>query len=269
MTEAIRSTKGRERLARVLRGAGEIISVDDTAAALGIDRTTASKLLARWVEQGWLKRLKRGLYSQIPLNARTAERTLQNPWLLVPELFAPGYVGGWSAAEHWDLTEQIFREVCVFTTRVFRNKRTVFEGIGFVLNRTREQNLFGLSTEWQGSVRISVSDPHRTILDMLDRPTSGGGIRHVASCLQEYLRSDLADPQKLLLYADRLGNGAVYKRLGFLMERTKAPDTATLDTCLERMSAGYAKLDPALPADLTQTRWRLRLPAAWENFELD
>ena len=34
-----------------------------------------------------------------------------------------------------------------------------------------------------------------------------------------YLRAEQADLSKLIEYADRLGNGAVFKRLGFLLMR--------------------------------------------------
>lgn len=262
---AIPSAKGRVRLARVLRAAGDLVTVDDAAGALDVDRRTAAKLLARWAEQGWLKRLRRGVYSPIPVDAVSAERTLENPWVLVPELFSPGYVGGWSAAEHWNLTEQIFREVCVFTARSFRHKREVFEGIGFVLNRTQEDHLFGLDTVWEASVRIPLSDPHRTILDMLTRPAVGGGIRHVEGCFQTYLGASISDLGKLIEYADRLGNGAVFKRLGFLLERTETRDDWAVRVCQDRMSAGHAKLDPALPANALVRRWRLWVPASWQE----
>jgi predicted transcriptional regulator of viral defense system len=53
---------------------------------------TAAKHLSRCAEQGWLKRLRRGVCSRIALDALTEERTLHDPWVLVPELFAPGYV---------------------------------------------------------------------------------------------------------------------------------------------------------------------------------
>ena len=36
------------------------------------------------------------------------EQVLSDPWVLVPALFSWGYVGGWTAAEQWDLMEQIF-----------------------------------------------------------------------------------------------------------------------------------------------------------------
>jgi predicted transcriptional regulator of viral defense system len=261
----LQTAKGRVRLARVLRAAGDLVTVHDAADALDVDRRTAAKLLARWAEQGWLKRLRRGIYSPIPVDAVSAERTLENPWVLVPALFSPGYVGGWSAAEHWDLTEQIFRDVCVFTARPFRHKREEFEGIGFVLNRSQEDHLVGLDTVWKASVRIPVSDPHRTILDMLARPPVGGGIRHAAECLTTYLGSSFSDLGKLIEYADRLGNGAVFKRLGFLLERTESPDARAIQACRERISSGYAKLDPAFETDALVKQWRLRVPVAWQE----
>lgn len=260
---AVQTSKGRARLARVLRASGDFITVDDASGALDVDRRRAAKLLARWVEQGWLKRLRRGVYSPIPVDAVTADRTLENPWVLVPVLFEPGYIGGWSAAEHWGLPEQIFRDVCVFTARPFRRKRAEFEGIGFVLNRTQEHLLFGLEAVWKDSTRIPISDPHRTILDMLARPATGAGVRHVADCLAAYLDSERADLRKLIDYAERLDNGAVFKRLGFLLEHNETADARAITACQQHMSTGNAQLDPGLRGDALVKRWRLWVPPAW------
>lgn len=138
-----------------------------------------------------------------------------------------------------------------------------------MLNRTQENFLFGLDTVWKDSIRISVSDPHRTILDMLARPPVVGGIRHVADCLEVYLGSSLANLGKMIGYAERLGNGAVFKRLGFLLERAETPDTRAIEACHQRMSTGNAKLDPALGSDTLVKRWRLWLPVAWQDRALD
>lgn len=51
----------RARLASVLRAAKEVISVDIVTETLGIKRRDAAKLLARWREQGWLRRIGHGL----------------------------------------------------------------------------------------------------------------------------------------------------------------------------------------------------------------
>ena len=156
----IRSAKGRDRLAAVLRASSGVVTAEDAARALGIGRRDASKLLARWARQGWLKRLRRGLYAPVGVDAQSDEQTLRNPWVLVPQLFSPGYVGGWSAAAHWDLTEQLFRDVCVFTTTSPRRKRETVEGTTFVLNRLREEALFG--TAVIGRRRFASPSPTHT-----------------------------------------------------------------------------------------------------------
>jgi predicted transcriptional regulator of viral defense system len=259
----IRSSRGRDRLAVVLRENREIVTPEGAARALGIRAREASKLLARWAHQGWLKRLRRGLYAPIPIDAQSKEQTLRNPWVLVPTLFAPGYIGGWSAAAHWGLTEQIFRDVCVFTGRPFRSKRVTIEGTTFILNRVPEEAIFGTAIVWEANVRIAVSDPHRTLVDILARPSTGGGIRHVEACLSTYLQSSERSLDLLIAYGERLGNGAVFKRLGFLLERSKCVDEAVLAACRDRLTSGNATLDPVLRPDHLITRWKLWVPALW------
>ena len=74
-------------------------------------------------------------------------------------------------------------------------------------------------------------------------------------------RSD-RDEEKLIEYAVRLGNGAVFKRLGFLAERL--PEGAELARlCEHHLSGGHAKLDPAQDGSRIVTKWRLRVPQRW------
>ena len=103
---------------------------------------------------------------------------------------------------------------------------------------------------------------HRTIIDMLDDPATGGGIQHVADCFAQYMQRKDSKPRALIEYADRLGNGAVFKRLGFLAERHPRGD-ALIDAAKVRLTKGYAKLDPALDCARLITRWRLRVPQTW------
>ena len=215
MPEAERFTShARARLSAVLQTATDLVTIEHVMKALKVDRQAAAKVLSRWQEQGWLKRVGRGIYAPIPLDASTTGQVLKDPWVLVPALFAPGYIGGWTAAEHWDLTEQLFRSIFVFTARPFRSKEQTVQGVTFTLKRIPEDALFGLKTIWRGQARVSVADKHRTIVDLLADPATGGGIRHVARCLQTYLRDAEADADTLIRYAEKLGNGAVFKRLG-------------------------------------------------------
>ena len=104
--------KGRRRLAAVVRAAGDIMRIADAERALGVTRSEASKLLSRWAAQGWLRRVGPGAYAPVGLDSLTSELVVDDSWVLVPVLFAPAYIGGRTAAEHWGLTEQIFRDCC-------------------------------------------------------------------------------------------------------------------------------------------------------------
>jgi len=254
---------GRSRLTIVLRNSGDLITVEAVARALGIQHNKAARLLARWTEQSWLRRVRRGLYAPVPLTSASDEQVLDDPWTIVPLLFEPGYVGGASAAQHWDLTEQVFRSVFVFTARHVRGREQTIQGSPFVVTHLAHDKIFGTRALWRGKTRIQVSDPARTIIDMLNAPATGGGIRHVSECLKAYFARGDASAETLIEYAERLGNGAVFKRLGFLTERLDGPISLVM-ACAARLTQGAVKLDPALPSPKFLRQWRLRLPERWK-----
>ena len=264
----MRRSIGRERLASVLRDAGDLVSVEDAARSLVVSRQEAAKTLWRWSQQGWFRHVRRGLYAPIPPDSPLQAQVLPEPWILVPELFYPGYVGGWSAAEHWDLTEQMFLSVLVCTASGSKPREQRVQGTTFVLKRVKPDKIFGTRPVWYGKVKVQVSDVHRTIVDMLDEPRIGGGIRHVFDCIQTYLQAEQADLPKLVEYADRLGNGAVFKRLGFLLSRLGVEEQ-TLDDCRFRLTAGNAQLDPSTPSRRLVKRWQLWIPQSWEESTRD
>jgi predicted transcriptional regulator of viral defense system len=85
------ATKGRLRLSQVLQQAGDLVTVGDVSRALQLERPEAAKLLARWRSQGLLKRLRQGVYAPVPITALGQDQVLEDPWLVVPELFGPAY----------------------------------------------------------------------------------------------------------------------------------------------------------------------------------
>jgi predicted transcriptional regulator of viral defense system len=253
----------RARLAAVLRSAKEVVSVEVASTTLRIERREAAKLLSRWQAQGWLRRVGHGLYVPVPLDLAGSEQVVADPWVLVPALFGQCYIGGWTAAHHWELTEQLFNEILVFTTRRITAKRVVAQGAAFVLHNVNRKRLFGLKTLWRGSTKVAISDPARTLVDMIATPEVGGGIDHVAECLGTYLKGKSEDRDLLIRHADQFGNGAVFKRLGFLAD-IRFGDKQLADECRARLTQGYAKLDPSLPTAKLITAWRLWVPENWK-----
>lgn len=254
----------RARLASVLRATKDVVSVEITSQTLGIERRAAAKLLSRWKEQGWLRRVGHGLYVSVPLDLAGSEQVIADPWVLVPTLFGECYIGGWTAAHHLELTEQLFNETFVFTTRRVVEKRVTAQGTVFLLRNMKRKRLFGLKTLWRGSAKVAISDAARTLVDMIAAPEVGGGIDHVADCLSVYLGGKTAERDLLIRYAEQFDNGVIFKRLGFLAD-TRLHDKELAAECRLRLTQGYARLDPALPSRRLITAWRLWIPATWKH----
>lgn len=258
--------QGRAQLMKVLAASGDVVQISDVAQALAVSRTDAAKRLARWREQGWISRVGAGAYVPASIDTLGSDRVLDDAWVLVPALFSPAYIAGRTAAEHWDLTEQIFKDIVVITGQAIRQKHQKRQGFDFTLKHLAADKIFGTKPVWRHHTKVQVSDIHRTIIDMLDDPALGGGIQQVADCLTSYLSRSDRDDQKLVEYGEQLGNGAVFKRLGFLAENH--PDGAKLgELCRDRLTAGNSKLDPALEGKRLVSRWRLLIPQGWSRGE--
>jgi len=254
----------RKRLGEVVRRTKGTVIVVEAAQILELPSVSTAKILARWAKAGWLARVRRGLYIPIPLEAASSDVPLEDAWILAARIFEPCYIGGWSAAEYWGMTEQIFRTVAVMTAQKPRKRIFTMGGTEFKLRTVPKSAMFGLKPVWKGQMKILVSDPARTILDMLNNPTVGGGIRPTTDILKNWLESKDRNVPLLMEYADTLGSGAVYKRLGYLLESCCPEEQAAIETCLRSLTKGYASLDPSLESEKIITRWRLWLPKHWE-----
>lgn len=197
----------------------------------------------------------------MPIESESPDIALDDPWAVASAMFEPCYIGGWSAAEHWGLTEQIFGSLCVMTAKRPRDRKLVLRKAKFELHTVPAAHFIGLKTVWRGGTRVQVSDPARTLVDMLAVPALGGGIRHVYEMLSNLLRDYPKEADRLSNHAAKLAIGAVYKRLGFLLQRDHPEQSELIETCRANLSTGYAKLDPALPADRLITQWRVWVPA--------
>ncbi|MGH3194900.1 MAG: type IV toxin-antitoxin system AbiEi family antitoxin domain-containing protein [Streptosporangiaceae bacterium] len=249
-----------EQLHRRTAGA---FDVAEASRVLGMGHEETSRLLVYLARRGWLSRVRRGLYVAVPLDARRSGEWVEDPWVVAERVFSPCYIGGWSACAHWDLTEQVFRTLLVVTARRVRHRDVEIQGLPFHLTVRADDALFGTVPVWRSQTRVSVSDPSRTIVDVLDDPRLGGGIRTAADVLREYLHSAHRDDRLLIGYGDRLGNRAVFKRLGYLLEYSRVDAPELIQACLERRSSGLVALDPSVraPARIAR-RWRLRVNVA-------
>jgi len=237
------------------------VNANDVIEIRNCSRGLANQILKRLAQKGWLQRVKQGAYSIVPLSSQSATPMIEEFWTLAAKLFEPAYISGWSAAEHWDLTEQIFNSISLITLKPQRKSVQIISGIKFRIWVKKPEYFFGTKNIWFGSNKVEVADPSRLIIDILDKPDFGGGGRHTIDVVQAYWNSEMHDPRQVLDYAIRYGKGVVMKRLGFLAEKFNAPVTsAWLEECKSHQSTGISNLDPKAPekGDIS-SKWNLRI----------
>lgn len=237
-----------------------IFDAEEAAQVLGIGPAQTRQLLIYLARQGWLARVKRGLYIPVPLGAGRSDTLTEDPWILAKRMFGPCYIGGWSACAHWGLTEHESPVLTVVTSRQVRRRNLKVQTVPFHLTVRTADTLFGTTPVSRKETSVLVSNASRTIADILNTPSLGGGIRMVSSVINEYLGGTHRDDDLLVEYCDRLGNRAAFKRLGYLLERSKATAPELTRSCLERRSSGLVALDPSMGTrGKIVRRWGLRV----------
>ena len=243
----------------ILFGAGRrTVTVEAAAEALGLSPEAAARRLSALASRGWLRRVRRGLYLAVPVDAPNPAAWTDDPWYLADLVWNPCYIAGWSAANHWSLTDQVFRSTVVATTQRVRRVEQELAGANYLLHHVGPECLtWGLVGEWRHDRRVLVSNPERTVADLLSDPA-----------LEWRYPPHDGDPRRrcwrtrasrvLWTLCDRLGNGAGLKRLGYLLE-VLGHDVGVID---QPMTSGVSLLDPSLPArGPRSSHWGLRVNA--------
>jgi predicted transcriptional regulator of viral defense system len=242
------SEKNRRYITLLHRQTNGIVTVKDAAPLLGLGPKETAKIFSALSYQGWVRRIRRGLYLLIPLEATSPEDWQADPWVVAEHAFNPAYIAGWSACEHWRFTEQIFLDIAVFTSSRIRERRIKIDKTDYVLKKISNDLFFGTQSIWRNHTRISMSDPTRTVVDILDDPKWGGGMRHVAQILNSYLNSGHYDGDRVRDYIIRIGNSSSAKRLGYLLQTSHAEKNDLLESLAPLITKGYVLLDPTIPS---------------------
>jgi predicted transcriptional regulator of viral defense system len=268
-TQNVRTLSTQEtRLLNALSAAGKtVFTVEDALLVANGQDANLPRLLSSLTRKRWLLRLERGKYLILPLVAGMEGLYTAHEFVLASRLVEPYAIGYWSALHYHGFTEQLPHTVTVIST--VRRRDVAIEELGFRCQfvSVAPERFFGLVTVLIDDQPVVITDPARTVVDCLDRPDLCGGIVEAAKGLAGYARRADAQPTRLAEYATRLGNQAIVKRLGYLAEQldlpARFPDagwSAAMADWQCGLSAGFARLDPRLPAVGPYDRaWRLRL----------
>jgi predicted transcriptional regulator of viral defense system len=230
----------------------------DIAGLVG--QSAAARTVSALVRKGVLDRVGRGIYTVRPF------RAVASPWTtsslaVVAQLLLdePYYVCGLAALSLHRLTHQVYGSLLDVAitgrrrSRLLGNARVVFHTL------PASDFAYGLEPVQIEATTVTVSDPERTLLDLLAHPALAGGTRQALRTVDKALGQ--VDQARLVDYALRGARSSVRQRLGLLLERAQAPE-AVLTPLLEQVwrSASVPAMLPDEPrVGGLHPRWRIVL----------
>jgi predicted transcriptional regulator of viral defense system len=233
--------KGSNLLTELSRQKKRLFTLEEAAKIYGGNNGGLHKLLFTLVRRRWLQRIERGKYLILPFEAGREGEWTEHEFIIASYLIKPYYIGFRSALNYYGYTEQVSRTVFVVSTRRKIKPTLEISGVTYRFVHVNERKFFGTTESTLDGHRVNISEREKTIIDCLDRLEYAGGVTEIAKALS-YGRNEL-DFMKMARYAQKNGNSAVNKRLGYLLEVLDIEAKAAIHVLREGLSSGYALLD--------------------------
>jgi len=77
-----------------------------------------------------------------------------------------------------------------------------------IVHTLKPKYFYGLKTVWLDGIKVKISDPTRTLVDMLMFPEFCGGLRFIIEVLENYFKSNTRNIDQFIEYLQRAKNGA-------------------------------------------------------------
>lgn len=234
-----------------------IIKIKDIQKTLGCSYQNARRIASDLADKKWLERLESGKYLIIPLEAGEKGEFTEHEFIIASDLVEPYYIGFFSALNFHGFTEQVPYTVFVATTK--QKTSLDLHGLEYHFVTLTETKFFGAKEYAIGNKRVQISTPEKTLIDSLDHLGHSGGLEEVSKVFNN-LGEDFSF-DRLVNYALKFGNGAVLKRLNYLLHLFEIDlEDQLLAKLKDDMTKGYSLLDPTKPdRGPYKQKWKLRL----------
>ena len=195
----------------------------------GLAEATVASHLARWTRQGRVIRVKRGVFVRAGAPVDYVA--------LASRMASDAAVAYHTALEVHGYAQSVFERLTFVTWT--GAKPTTFKGRRFVPVRPRaplraaDRGERWIERAERAGVEIRVTDPERTVVDVLDRPELAGGIEEVWRSLAS---APAVDPASLEDYVILLGGRTLAAKVGFFLE-SRREELVVPDAVLRRLQA--------------------------------
>jgi predicted transcriptional regulator of viral defense system len=186
-----------EALAK-LAGALPCFDLPLVTQAFAGGRESVRVQLARWMKQGKVIGLRRGMYTL----AATYRRTPIVPAALAYPLYRPSYLSGLWALGHYDMIPE---RVAWFTSVTTRGPRRFENPLGvFDYRNVKRDGFFGYRAIAYASTEVLIAEPEKALLDSFHHARGEWTLERLAE--MRYQHHELVAPERLRAYARRFGS---------------------------------------------------------------
>jgi predicted transcriptional regulator of viral defense system len=215
-----------------------------------IDANTRNNLLAHYIKQKRLVRIRREIYQVIPLG-ESSEYYAIDPYLLASKLTDDAILSHHTALEAHAKAYSIFNTCNYWTKKEIRHPFE-FQGLKFksvqqpkILIEKKQEN-FGIKLIYRKDQPLRVTSFGRTLVDVIERPKLVGGWEEIWRSLAAI---DYFDIDEIFHYCSLLENATTFAKVGFYLEQNQKK-LAVTNQELEK----FSKFIPQSPHYMERTR---------------
>lgn len=226
-----------------------LFTLQDVAEEIGNVRS-AQTLLARYQRQGYVSRVRRGMYC---VNNIATSLPEVNKYQVASAITPTSYVAYHAAMEYHGLAHQLYYDVSIGGEQSFNSFE--FDGNSYAFRNIATH--IGVDTPIADS-HVRVTNVERTVIDCIDRIDLCGGWEELVNCLRsvQYLRE-----VELLAVLRAYNRIALYKKAGFLFEQLNMPVSDSLiEDCRRYAKESVTYLTSDGDSKAFNAIWRLYAP---------
>ncbi|MEA2053572.1 MAG: type IV toxin-antitoxin system AbiEi family antitoxin [Candidatus Thermoplasmatota archaeon] len=236
-----------------------IFVLGDVVEVLDCSYENAKVIVERLAKKKWIVRIIKGKYLIVPLIAGIKGEYTEHEFIIA-SLFEPCYIAYWTALNYYGFTEQVPNKIFV-AIRKRTNDREIL-GTKFKFVYISEKKFFGFNDISISNVSVRISDKEKTIVDCLDKPKYCGGIEEITKAI--FFAKEEIDFGKLTNYAIKIGNNAVIKRLGFILDFLGVNSK----NLKNKISDSYSILDPTkVKTGKYDSKWKVLVNVSEEELK--
>jgi len=180
---------------------------------------TRESLLAYHTKRGHILRVKRGLYASVPFGA-SPDTVPVDTFLLAGRMAEDAVLGHHTALEFYGKAHSVQERFVFLTGKAIgpvNFRGCEFRGVRFSNALVkRKQEFFAVDKAARVGLPVRVTSLERTLVDILDRPSLGGGWEEIWRSLESV---EFFDMEKVLDYTLLLDNASTAAKVGLYLEQ--------------------------------------------------